>query len=115
MVHRTLYPSFSKPSSSPLALPSMNASLTNAFTGEAGVSANAEKAGVKERDQRMKPPCGKELSRVFAIPLADMALTLMRYGDMVEHFGRRTCIERSRAMWTRIHVGRIHLSEDTVP
>lgn len=37
----------------------MNASLTSAFTGEAGVWARVEKAGVKERDHRTRPPTGQ--------------------------------------------------------
>lgn len=70
-VHSTLYPSFSNPSFSPRACPSMKASLIRALTGEAGVRARAEKAGVKERDQRMRPPSDTNQLR--------RAMTLLTY------------------------------------
>lgn len=56
IVHRILYPSFSSACSSLLILPSMKVSLTKAFTGEEGVWARLENAGVNERDQRIRPP-----------------------------------------------------------
>ena len=56
IVHLTLYPSLSIPSDSFLTLPSMNVSLTRALTGDDEVRARSEKVGVKERDQRIRPP-----------------------------------------------------------
>jgi hypothetical protein len=34
----------------------MNASFTNTLIGEAGVTVRAEKEGVKDLDQRIRPP-----------------------------------------------------------
>ena len=56
MVHLTLYPSLSNPSCSFTPLPSMNASFTNTLIGEAGVTVSAEKEGVNDLDQRIRPP-----------------------------------------------------------
>jgi hypothetical protein len=56
IVHLTLYPSLSNPSCSFTPLPSMKASFTNTLIGEAGVTVRAEKEGVNDLDQRMRPP-----------------------------------------------------------
>ena len=56
IVHLTLYPSLSNPSCSFTPLPSMNASFTNTLIGEAGVTVRAEKEGVNDLDQRIRPP-----------------------------------------------------------
>lgn len=60
----------------------MKASRTNALTGEVGVCARVAKAGVKERDQRMRPP----VFLALLLPCLRCAgLTLMRDGNVVEH------------------------------
>jgi hypothetical protein len=56
IVHLTLYPSLSNPSCSLTPLPSMNASFTKTLIGEAGVTVSAEKEGVNDLDQRIRPP-----------------------------------------------------------
>jgi hypothetical protein len=56
IVHLTLYPSLSNPSCSFTPLPSINASFTNTLIGEAGVTVRAEKEGVNDLDQRIRPP-----------------------------------------------------------
>jgi hypothetical protein len=53
-VHLTANPSFSYRSS--VVRPSMRASRTSEFTGDAGEVASRDASGVKERDQRTTPP-----------------------------------------------------------
>jgi hypothetical protein len=72
IVHLTLYPSLSNPSCSFTPLPSMNASFTNTFIGEAGVTVSAEKEGVNDLDQRMRPPRSQQ-----TLSCEDIRLALM--------------------------------------